>query len=270
MNEKLEEIDIDKIEILDNSRIRIEEGDLRSLIEDIKQRGLLQPIGVFKVGSKYVLRFGGRRLEACKKLGYRTISAKVNEGDISLKRYWADNYAENAERKDLTVSEFARVVQHLLNEGCSKSEISAIITEPIGKIDSALRILKKAPDEFNENIKWIPPNKTQKKAGAISASVANKIISLRAKDNEIKELFKVAKSRQFRAGDIDIIKTFLQEGYSVNEAIKLREEYAVISLGEIIVSKSAFKRYNLPAKKLIRKIINKYDKKLLLKRNENE
>lgn len=49
---EIKDVPIDKIKVIENTRLRIEETELSSLMEDIKQRGLLQPIGLIIPDSK--------------------------------------------------------------------------------------------------------------------------------------------------------------------------------------------------------------------------
>ncbi len=53
---------IKDVKDFDNSRIRTEKSDMVPLMEDIKHRGLLQPIGVLENNGNYIVRFGNRRL----------------------------------------------------------------------------------------------------------------------------------------------------------------------------------------------------------------
>jgi ParB family chromosome partitioning protein len=53
-------------DVIVGDRARKDYGDLTSLVESIREHGLLQPIGVLP-GNR--LLFGGRRLEACRALG---------------------------------------------------------------------------------------------------------------------------------------------------------------------------------------------------------
>ena len=67
----IKDIEIKKIKQLENIRLRIEEEDVHTLMSSIKQDGLLEPIGVaITSGSKdeYLIVYGNRRLEACRKL----------------------------------------------------------------------------------------------------------------------------------------------------------------------------------------------------------
>jgi ParB-like chromosome segregation protein Spo0J len=52
-------------------------GDLRALAESIREYGLLRPI---LIAADHRLIAGRRRLEACKRLGWRTIQVNVVGG----------------------------------------------------------------------------------------------------------------------------------------------------------------------------------------------
>src|SRR5881394_639814 len=80
-------------------RHRVERGDIDALAANIRELGLLQPIGVDRF---YQLIFGWRRLEACKcVLKWEHIPAVVLDIDSLI----AGEYAENEFRKQFTSSE---------------------------------------------------------------------------------------------------------------------------------------------------------------------
>ncbi|KKK91699.1 hypothetical protein LCGC14_2710300, partial [marine sediment metagenome] len=89
---EVKELEISKIKTLENIRTRIDESDLTGLMQDIKQHGLLHAIGVWKEGEKYILAFGNRRLECCKKLGWSKIPYKIlwniKKGGINYNKYF--------------------------------------------------------------------------------------------------------------------------------------------------------------------------------------
>ena len=70
------EIEIDLIVI--KPRFRVHIGDLAPMMESIRRIGVLQPIGVDKDN---VLVFGERRVEACRRLGMKTIPARIIDMD---------------------------------------------------------------------------------------------------------------------------------------------------------------------------------------------
>lgn len=98
-------IRIDQIKISD--RLREDMGDIQALAESIKAYGLLHPIVVNTTPDltlQYELIAGGRRLEACKLLGWTEISAKLLF-DLSATEMLAIELEENIRRKDLTEAE---------------------------------------------------------------------------------------------------------------------------------------------------------------------
>ena len=94
---QLEDVPIEKIHI--GSRFRKDEGDLESLAANIRDIGLLQPVGV---DAYYNLIFGLRRLRACRDiLEWQNIPCAIFEIDSLI----AGEYAENEFRKQFTPSE---------------------------------------------------------------------------------------------------------------------------------------------------------------------
>lgn len=96
-------------EIVVGERIRKDLGDIGLLADSIAEIGLMQPIGVT---PEMKLIFGGRRLEACKTLGWKMIPAWVLDMASILRGEWA----ENAIRKDLTASERVAIGEALERE----------------------------------------------------------------------------------------------------------------------------------------------------------
>jgi len=88
------------------NRTRKDVGDLASLAENIAEIGLLQPIVVTPDGR---LIAGLRRIQACKKLGWKTIPVRV----VDLECVVEGEFAENVFRKDFTLSEIAAIAKRL-------------------------------------------------------------------------------------------------------------------------------------------------------------
>ena len=94
-------------EIRVGDRHRKDFGDLDPLAASIAELGLLQPIGIT---PDHLLVFGLLRFLVCRdKLGWETIPARV----IDLKSVLEGEFAENALRKDWTVSEKLAIVESL-------------------------------------------------------------------------------------------------------------------------------------------------------------
>jgi hypothetical protein len=76
---RIEDVPISQIKV--GPRFRHDYGDLDAPAQNIKERGLLQPIGL---NSYYSLIFGERRLHACEQLGWTTIPAVISDVDPIL------------------------------------------------------------------------------------------------------------------------------------------------------------------------------------------
>ncbi|MCD6311632.1 MAG: ParB/RepB/Spo0J family partition protein [Elusimicrobia bacterium] len=89
--------------------------DIDSLARSIRMNGLLCPPSATSKGSKFVLAFGHRRLEAVKKLNWKEITIivldEMNERDLVIK-----TLVENIEKVDLTPLEKARAYQNMIEE----------------------------------------------------------------------------------------------------------------------------------------------------------
>ena len=82
-------------------RFNTAKKDINSLTRSIKMNGLLCPPSVTTKGSKYVLAFGHRRLEAVKKLNWKEIAIIVLDG-MHEKDLVVKTLVENIEKVDLT------------------------------------------------------------------------------------------------------------------------------------------------------------------------
>ena len=123
-------IPVNKIKVLDNSRIDVRSDGFVELLNDIKSRGLLQPIGVFFSEGNYFVRYGHRRLEVFKELGYTEIPACIINRDLSYENLITDNLAENIHRKSITPVEAGTYYKKLIDLGKNVSEISVMLSIP--------------------------------------------------------------------------------------------------------------------------------------------
>jgi ParB family chromosome partitioning protein len=103
-------------DIIVKKRIRREMGNIEALADSLKKFGQISPIVINK---KKVLITGGRRLEAAKSLGWKTISAVMIEidGELETLEYEVE---ENLQRRDFDPEELAeasRKIYRLRNPG---------------------------------------------------------------------------------------------------------------------------------------------------------
>jgi len=96
-------------DIIVKKRIRKNMGDIDILAESLRRHGQISPIVISK---KNVLIAGGRRLEAAKTLGWRTINAVILENSTDLSRLELE-IEENTQRRDFTMDELADATKKL-------------------------------------------------------------------------------------------------------------------------------------------------------------
>jgi len=94
----LKVIDVPTENIHIGDRHRRDMGDMEGLTANIREMGLLQPIGIDEF---FNLVYGARRLEACADLGWKKIPCVV----VKLKSILAGEWAENEMRKQFTPTE---------------------------------------------------------------------------------------------------------------------------------------------------------------------
>lgn len=93
-------VDIDSIKV--GERARTDLGDLTDLMKSIQDIGLIHPI---VVTAERELIAGGRRLEACRRIGYIRVRIVVAEHITDAVGLLKAERDENTCRKDMTVSE---------------------------------------------------------------------------------------------------------------------------------------------------------------------
>jgi len=101
-------------------------GDIETLAESLKHHGQISPITISK---KNVLIAGGRRLEAAKSLGWRTINAVILENSTELSRLELE-IEENTQRRDFSIEELAdatKKLYRLQNPGFFRRIFNAIV-----------------------------------------------------------------------------------------------------------------------------------------------
>ncbi len=137
----LRRIPLDRIDV-PQLRIRRELGAIGELAYSLGSVGILQPIQVLKVGSRYRLVAGERRLEAARMLGWSEIEALVREprgNDLLLE------LVENAQRKFLTDAEEADAFIRLVrDDGFQSMEVAAQAGRSEAYVSKRVRVFEDA------------------------------------------------------------------------------------------------------------------------------
>ena len=137
-----QEIDIDLIEPSPyQPRTKFHEQALDELARSIKTSGIIQPLVLRPIGSRFQLIAGERRWRAAQRAGLTKVSAIVKQvpDELALEM----TLVENIQREDLNAMEAARAFERLMDEFHLTQEA---VAERTGKdratVANAIRLLK--------------------------------------------------------------------------------------------------------------------------------
>ena len=118
---------------------------LQELVESIRERGIIQPLIVRKVGDKYELIAGERRWRAARELQLTEAPAIIRQA--SDREVLELALIENLQREDLNPIEEAGAYERLHRDfGLTQDEISKRVGKSRASIANAMRLLDLEPD----------------------------------------------------------------------------------------------------------------------------
>ena len=219
MNKEVKVVELDIDDVLPNRfqpRIKFSEDSLDELAESIKDHGVIQPIVVRKLGSKYEIIAGERRYKACVKIGKPTIPAIIT--DLNDKDSAEVALIENVQRKNLTPIEEAVSYRKILDMGyLTQESLAAKLGKTQSTVANKLRLLN-LTDEVQEAL-------LQDK---ISERHARSLLRLTNKQDQLAMLDRIIKERMpVRKLDEEIIKV-------VNKTNNNLDSSNIVTLDEII------------------------------------
>jgi ParB family transcriptional regulator, chromosome partitioning protein len=145
---------------------------LQELIESIRERGIIQPLIVRKVGDKYELIAGERRWRAARELHLTEAPAIIRKA--SDREVLELALIENLQREDLNPIEEAGAYERLHRDfGLTQDEISKRVGKSRASIANAMRLLDLESDA-----------QTLLKQGRISVGHAKVLLSLKSHDEQ--------------------------------------------------------------------------------------
>ena len=122
-------------------RRSFDDAALAELAASIAASGLLQPIIVRAVGSRYELIAGERRWRAVQRLGWAKVAAIVRDFDDQTALSLA--LIENLQRDDLSSIDAAHGYQRLVTDfNVSPSEVAKLVGKDRSTVANTLRLLK--------------------------------------------------------------------------------------------------------------------------------
>ncbi len=164
-------------------------SEIASLAESLKAHEQLQPILVRKLGDRYQLISGERRLRAAIHAGMSTVRAEVREADDRLVAELA--IIENLQRKDLNAIEKALSFRRYIEQhNCTQDELGSRLKIDRSTIANMMRLLE-LPEQMT---KWI-------QEGALSAGHGRALLPIGDESLQLK-----------------IAKQIIDEGWSVRAA----------------------------------------------------
>ncbi len=147
-------------------RRKFNEEEIASLAASLQEHEQLQPILVRRVGDRFQLISGERRLRAAIHAGFKTIRAELREADDRLVAELA--IVENLQRKDLDAIEKALSFRRYIDEHqCTQEDLAKRLKIDRSTIANMMRLLE-LPEQVQQ---WI-------QSGTITPGHAKSILPL--------------------------------------------------------------------------------------------
>lgn len=155
-------------------RRKFNEEEISALAESIREHQQLQPILVRRIGDRYQLISGERRLRATIHAGFKTIRAEIREANDRLVAELA--IVENLQRKDLNAIEKALSFRRYIDEhDCKQDDLAKRLKIDRSTIANLMRLLE-LPEEIQQQVQ----------SERVTAGHARALLPLGDEDQQIK------------------------------------------------------------------------------------
>ena len=142
----------DDIVVPENMRSKIDEESLAGLTENVRENGVLQPIGVRLDAGKYILRFGFRRLMAAKRAGLKKIPAFVTGEALDATEIRIQMLCENLHREELSVCDQSRAIREMMTaKNWTATQVARKLGYSNSKVSRLLDVLQ-WPEELQQRV----------------------------------------------------------------------------------------------------------------------
>lgn len=149
------------------------QAEIASLSESLKEHDMLQPILVRRIGERFQLISGERRLRAAVQAGWSQVPARIKDADDRLVAELA--IVENLQRKDLNAIEKALSFKRYLDEhDCTQEDLAQRLKIDRSTIANLMRLLE-LPTEVLDAVR----------STAISAGHARSLLPLGEEHEQI-------------------------------------------------------------------------------------
>lgn len=181
-----------------NSRTEFNKEELLQLSESIRDKGLLEPIGVAEVGT------------------------------LSDEEFLVYNTIENIHRSDLSPLELGRIVATLMEtEKMDVKDVAVRLNLAYQKAVNCLNIFKNIPQEYRNVVAW--KSGKRKTKSLVSYCNAARVAGMRLAKNEVKDVFDALRNGSLSPDRLEQVRSLVNEAkLSVAEAINKADEIVVI------------------------------------------
>lgn len=125
----------------DQPRQHIDEGKLAELTNSMREQGIVQPLVVRRVGSRYQLIAGERRWRAAQKAGLGKVPVVLR--DVTDEQVLEIALVENIQREELNPIEEASAYRRLVSElGYSQEQVATRVGKDRSTVANLLRLLR--------------------------------------------------------------------------------------------------------------------------------
>ncbi|HEX4132931.1 MAG TPA: ParB/RepB/Spo0J family partition protein [Pirellulales bacterium] len=189
-----------------------DDSELDSLAESLRQHGLLQPIALRRMGDRYQLVAGERRLRAAIKAGWQEVPAHLIEADDRQVAELA--IVENLQRRDLNPLEKAASFQDYLQRyQCSQDELAGRLQMDRSTVANLIRLLE-LPEEVQKALR----------SGAVTQGHARALLPL----GDEREQVALCQQIQDQGLSVRAVESIVQDTIARSE----REELGVVDAPE--------------------------------------
>ncbi|MDD4269919.1 MAG: ParB/RepB/Spo0J family partition protein [Pirellulales bacterium] len=182
------------------------DAELDSLVDSLRSHGLLQPLVVRRVGERYQLVAGERRLRAAARAGWTEVPIQLIEADDRQTAELA--IVENLQRKDLNALEKAASFQRYLDQyGATQEELAARLTIDRSTVANLIRLLE-LPDAVQQAVREgritpgharaLLPLGDEREQIAFCQKIHDEALSVRKTETLVQETIRESDGRQLR------------------------------------------------------------------------
>ena len=195
----LDRVEIKKIQPSGDA-LRTSMGSLEELAASIKEKGLLEPIVVRPADGGFEVVAGNRRLEACKRLGLRSIPCHV--ADLNDREAFEVALVENIQHETMNAIDEARAFKKYVDEyGYGGiSELAEKIGKSQGYVSNRIRLLS-LPKGVKEEVirRRISPSVAQELVAVGDGGEDEIVEIIRERHLSMREVRRIVKGRRGQA-----------------------------------------------------------------------